>query len=120
MTEEDCKRALELSPNEVKVSFQLLKLISYSIHFQPLYFLGNVFLQSKKYSEAISCLSKALYHNAVITVEIFERRLLKRNCGFRTLQILRTPSNGHAIKSTRRRSQSELYKTLNFTRIWRA
>ncbi|CAI5440479.1 unnamed protein product [Caenorhabditis angaria] len=50
-SEEDCKRALELNPNEVK----------------PLYFLGISLLNAKRYSESISWLSKALYHNAVIT-----------------------------------------------------
>ncbi|CAI2317427.1 unnamed protein product [Caenorhabditis sp. 36 PRJEB53466] len=62
MTEEDCKRALELSPNEVK----------------PLYFLGSVFLKSKKFNEAISCLSKALYHNSVITNATDIENALKR------------------------------------------
>ncbi|CAL2029020.1 unnamed protein product [Caenorhabditis brenneri] len=62
MTEEDCKRALELSPNEVK----------------PLYFLGSVFLKGKKYNEAISCLSKALYHNSVITNAADIENALKR------------------------------------------
>uniref|UniRef100_A0A8R1EL81 RING-type E3 ubiquitin transferase n=1 Tax=Caenorhabditis japonica TaxID=281687 RepID=A0A8R1EL81_CAEJA len=62
MAEEDCKRALELSPNEVK----------------PLYFLGNVFLKNKKFNEAINCLSKALYHNSVITNTSDIENALKR------------------------------------------
>ncbi|CAP31513.1 Protein CBR-CHN-1 [Caenorhabditis briggsae] len=62
MTEEDCKRALELSPNEVK----------------PLYFLGSVYLKGRRYNDAINCLSKALYHNAVITNAADIENALKR------------------------------------------
>ncbi|CAB3407074.1 unnamed protein product [Caenorhabditis bovis] len=62
LAEADCRRALEMSPNEVK----------------PLYFLGNILTKTKRYGEAISCLSKALYHNNSITNTVDIENALRR------------------------------------------
>lgn len=45
--------------------------------FQPLYYLGSVLMKNKKYNEAIGYLSKALYHNSVITVSFSKGKQLE-------------------------------------------